>query len=1124
MGHVYRFHQGVNTIKDWDISTAYGSTAINAITDPNGATNKKEITSIPSPFARMDLVKTAFKQVVDSKNLLGSTIHHKMVSDCFDIGEIFFNIDKYRDKIEIIIWDRKNDLTELSLSEYDSHKALSKTLELYLQQDATAYNFQKLDRIYLLNYKGPDKPAALNIIGATSPATLFFSSANNLDYVAKNIQFGNDRPFDNAYQPLFKRNFEYQKFWYYIKNSFPQFTTMFTELNNYLDYSYGYLSDKQKSEIDVLDISSSALFEPLTVENAANFVEVLGFNLLKKKENVTDIEKQSDFVIKPTNFQGAQKPLVLPVDVFRLPFHYIQDKWNKETKVPFCEVTALSERVLPGDGIRYPYLTISDFLEDAIVKMPYPLNSNRYFDGNFNKSEEGCSYLLPIKRQYFDYFTNQDLQKTMPDGKPAFELQHLSESIKAILRIPIKKGYITYERIYFENNEPDIEINRGAVTEMKFGLGLFSGVKSSHSNYRVSLFDKTSNNLDLSFYKLDNSNKEVEAKKVIRKVVDEVAGVAVYLIEENFDLIQLKSTLTNAIIIPKFFVGSKSAKYIFSVDFGTTNTHIEYSVDGSPSKPFDITNDDVQMWRLHLKYPTVDLDIERSYVSEFIPNTIGTLEEYNFPIRSAFAEDKSIDYNLPVYSLAHGNIPFRYEKAQIPNFSKIITGLKWDVNDPGRIELYLDNLFILMRSKVLLNNGSLEDTKIVWFYPASMTENRCNKIKKIWCERYRKNFGGDETNVITMSESVAPYNYYRGGQGAKSNVATIDIGGGTTDVFVVESKEPKLLSSFRFAANAIFGDGYTLESSNNEIVFTDSYSWTSDNNGFVQKFTKDIIEKLEANNLSDLHEAYKEIEKTKRSTDIITFFFSLAKNKKVELDKLNFNKILGNDENFKYVFIVFYSAIIYYVAKLLKAKSLEMPQTLAFSGNGSKVLQILSDDNKSLAYFAQLIFEKVFEKKYGVNQLDLKFNSENPKEATCKGGIINPIPQDYDKIEDVKCSLLGVDDSTLIDSKLTYDKISKTEVESLAEQTNSFIDFIFALNEDNKNFFVKKLGANANLIESAKTICKKDLLLFAKEGIELKRKEIENSKNETNHIEETMFFYPLIGVLNNLSRELHKIV
>ena len=103
MGHVYRFHQGVNTIKDWDISTAYGSTAINAITDPNGATNKKEITSIPSPFARMDLVKTAFKQVVDSKNLLGSTIHHKMVSDCFDIGEIFFNIDKYRDKIEIII-------------------------------------------------------------------------------------------------------------------------------------------------------------------------------------------------------------------------------------------------------------------------------------------------------------------------------------------------------------------------------------------------------------------------------------------------------------------------------------------------------------------------------------------------------------------------------------------------------------------------------------------------------------------------------------------------------------------------------------------------------------------------------------------------------------------------------------------------------------------------------------------------------------------------------------------------------------------------------------------------------------------------------------------------------------
>ena len=35
----------------------------NGIDDPEGASSKSEITSIPSPFARIDLVKTAFVRV-----------------------------------------------------------------------------------------------------------------------------------------------------------------------------------------------------------------------------------------------------------------------------------------------------------------------------------------------------------------------------------------------------------------------------------------------------------------------------------------------------------------------------------------------------------------------------------------------------------------------------------------------------------------------------------------------------------------------------------------------------------------------------------------------------------------------------------------------------------------------------------------------------------------------------------------------------------------------------------------------------------------------------------------------------------------------------------------------------
>ena len=77
MAKVFRLHGfGSNTLKGWDQSQPYGTAVINDIQDPNGATCTKEITSIPSPFARMDLVKSAFKVVADSGQVDGETIYH----------------------------------------------------------------------------------------------------------------------------------------------------------------------------------------------------------------------------------------------------------------------------------------------------------------------------------------------------------------------------------------------------------------------------------------------------------------------------------------------------------------------------------------------------------------------------------------------------------------------------------------------------------------------------------------------------------------------------------------------------------------------------------------------------------------------------------------------------------------------------------------------------------------------------------------------------------------------------------------------------------------------------------------------------------------------------------------
>ena len=66
MSKVFRlYREGTTTFQGWNENPAfpYNSNARDTIEDPDGASAKNEITSIPSPFARIDLVKTAFNEV-----------------------------------------------------------------------------------------------------------------------------------------------------------------------------------------------------------------------------------------------------------------------------------------------------------------------------------------------------------------------------------------------------------------------------------------------------------------------------------------------------------------------------------------------------------------------------------------------------------------------------------------------------------------------------------------------------------------------------------------------------------------------------------------------------------------------------------------------------------------------------------------------------------------------------------------------------------------------------------------------------------------------------------------------------------------------------------------------------
>jgi len=414
----------------------------------------------------------------------------------------------------------------------------------------------------------------------------------------------------------------------------------------------------------------------------------------------------------------------------------------------------------------------------------------------------------------------------------------------------------------------------------------------------------------------------------------------------------------------------------------------------------------------------------------------------------------------------------------------------------------------ILRNKVILNHGNLADTKIIWFYPVSMERLRYENLVNAWKNAYIKYFGGDISNIHSITESIAPFEYYIK-DGDTSKLVTIDIGGGTTDVVISSGRNADYITSFRFAANAIFGDGY---SENNRVK-----------NGIVRQFFDQIRKELQSvlNDNDDIFNIFDDMITNKSSDDIASFLFSLKYNKKVRsignnlADNVNLNNKLRNDTTQKITFIFFYSAIIYHIAKLMKALNVEMPDKIVFSGNGSKVIQFITDDESILNDYTKLIFEKVFGNDYPSSGLTIILPGENPKVATCKGGFYSSQPYNYDDILNRIVVLHSNRTNQVIyrTNKIDSDKymsINDDYLTKTVEEVENFIEFVF----DNLSFFTgRRYQLNNRSIEIAQNICTQRLKIYANSGWNLKKAEVD----ENEFINESLFFYPLVGMLKELT-------
>ena len=1131
---------------DWFTSNEYGLNEINRIKDPEGGNNVILPTAIPSPFARIDLVRSAFgnmthdpnsklkKQTLADGTVLISENDEKLVSDTLDIAQILFDQDNYGERIKIISWDPRNEFQRLENSGNYKHKAYGKALQLYFSRDASTYNFDLVNKFYLIEFD-------YKIIGCTSPSTLFFPSGDNLSQMNVNLT-GDDIAFDKEYRALYERDVNFQFFLYKLFHEYPNLQSKLSKFYAYLEANLKILLEKKPNlynEIQTLRSQTSTYgsdYSEIYATNG-NEVEIIGCFLRKRKrENILDLCKNSDFVIKSTKYPGENKPLVLQ-NGFSRPYTYISDAWNSATSVPYFVDENVENRKLPGQEIRYPFLTVSDFLEPYLIRLVYPINKEKFFDGNFRNdaADNFKNYLLPLKKEFFDYFNTEDLVAGT-NGKPSISMEAaVGGAVRVILKIPISKdnAYIQFDRIYYNSNDyeiptPDTNNNQGYIVEHKFGVSIFPFLKTETKTkpyYRIQLIDVDINGLmensdyGLNFFTNQENRKiDIKAEKIRQVKGAGIVGTKYYALSDNFDYYQVNvSNSSNArgLVIPKWpNLQSGMDTYSFAVDFGTTNTHIEYRLNNQAPKPFEITNQDIQTVSLFDPILTDEdllkmrvIEIKDLIEMEFVPFKIESNELANFPLRTAICGSRNINPTQTAWTLVDLNIPFTYLKTGMPpQFYSLATNLKWGVTIPGieqKINAYFEQIIMMIRNKVLINGGNLSQTKLTWFYPTSMNSHLQGQMGRMWNELTKEYFGSESHATTKIAESLAPFYYYKKvGQviGNFKPVISVDIGGGTTDVVIFKQDKPIILSSFKFAGNTIFGD-FNNTMGGNSI-------------GIHSKYKQHFIDLLNNNNLQALgtlldHDTAEEIN---------AFLFSLETNSSIKDSNLfSYNRKLNADNDLKIIFLYFYCSLVYHIAELLKKENLELPQKILFSGTGSKTLAIIDSEERSsnLRKISERIFEKVYEGvKFSSTDTKLEIIQERtmPKEITCKGGLYS-----NDELVDISPNDIMKIHHCIKDIETLYPKdlANDSFMNEIINHVKEFNDFFVGLNAEIN--FNDHFGVSPDSLSIFKSKMNQEL----REYLESSKASMRYTDDEA--LKETLFFYPVAGTISQLSKELSQL-
>jgi len=679
---------------------------------------------------------------------------------------------------------------------------------------------------------------------------------------------------------------------------------------------------------------------------------------------------------------------------------------------------------------------------------------------------------------------------------------------EAVLEIPVRGGKIRFRKVYSLPDKVKCDLHLAIVPfvrsdkkDLPYTIGILDDGKDEPRHTQPLFFEE---------------GQLLPAGEPLFRNRSRMQRSYYYRTSGRFDALRLNTPHAGGCLVPRWKASGKGYHAVkFAIDFGTTNTHIEYQYGNHDARALDITASQ-PLWQslIDPHHPEVDFQYiadDRVFEQEIMPYLLVPGERVHFPLRTALACNRDLDPGTVPVPFLHVNNYMLYEKIHFPVYLDIRTQLKWsnyaDLRDETLVESYIGLLMLLVYYKTLALGGDPAQTTVTWFYPVSMDEYELGVLFRTWKKAYAAVFGLEPTGsrINGIPESIAPYLYYKSAVIGQS--LSVDIGGGSTDIalFDENSTRAKLISSFKFAGNAIFGDGFP----------TGEFRNNSDRNGYVRTFATRAREAVSGDTL--MQPILENIlQSTKDSADFSSLLFALEAGSR---STFSYTRLLESHKRMKLPILVFYAALAYYAAQLLRRSGEKPPRYLLFSGTASKTAAIL-DPSAQLAPLSALFtffFGKVFGQEIPAIHLQL---SSIPKEITCKGALKVGIGENI--TGNIIRFWIGAGGDDVWGDALDKEKqIAGTpkygEVgEKVKERIEASVRDFYALLDEYKGRVNLEGAFNIELqaYELFRRMREENIGEYLVRGLRA------FFKKEEKHIEETLFFYPLIGILNKLSFEL----